>query len=679
MTRCGMQPKWQSAVRWSAVILLPFLLEVVPVSAVVVEQASERLTPSSPNTADIPQLGSEQPSISADGRYVAFQSAATTLVPDDTNTCGDGDYAEPGSCPDVFVHDRLTRETVRISVDSAGNQAECDANGSSGSFHPAISAEGRYVAYASDAINLVAEDTNAVADVFVYDRLTRLTERVSVSTSGAQANGASQGPRLSDDGRFVAFSSVATNLGTADAPPCGTSPEGPIPCEQVFVHDRLTGITEISSVGYDGRPGMGESVAPDISGDGRLVAFASLAANLVADDTNDAWDVFVRDRLSGLTERVSVDDRGNQSGSPSDFGSPALSRDGRFVVFSASSNLLADDVDGARAVFVYDRERHTTERASAGSQGTPANGPTSQNRAAISDDGRYVAFASDASNLVPDDTNGVEDVFVHDRSTGVTARLSLDAAGHESDGRSDCPALSADGRHAAFYSEGTNLLPQDPDPSPDVIVSVSCLGAPDTDRDGLCDPADPCTNVDGQQRFLPGSTLLMTKIGSDAALGNDGLWLAAKFVLPEPFAFDQLDPLLHGTRIAVRSAAGAMAFDAVLQAGAYAGHGSRGWTLRRNGSGWTYSDRTASPAAGITRLTLTRCINGDAHCVQVKAKGRRGSFRVRPGDEPLQLIAVPGAQASSDAGECGESTFGAQGCRFNARQNHILCKVERTR
>src|SRR6266567_3491186 len=223
--------------------------------------------------------------LSADGRFVAFDSAATDLVAGDTNRVSD-----------VFVHDRQTGTTERVSVASDGAQG----NGSSGllsfAFPPALSADGRFVAFVSFATNLVASDTNGATDVFVHDRQTGITERVSVASDGTEGNAASAGAALSADGRFVAFHSTATNLVAGDT-------NGKT---DVFIHDRQTGITERVSVASGGTEGNGFSAEPALSADGRFVAFHNTATNLVAGDTNGKTDVFVHDRQTGTTERVSV-------------------------------------------------------------------------------------------------------------------------------------------------------------------------------------------------------------------------------------------------------------------------------------------------------------------------------------------------------------------------------------
>ncbi len=350
----------------------------------------------------------------------------------------DGAYASSGS-------------TERVSVDTAGNEGDND------SYEPAVSADGRYVAFQSYASNLVAGDTGGYRDVFVHDRQTGATERVSVSTGGAQADGDSRIDAISADGRFVAFSSYATNLVAGDTNNM----------RDAFVHDRQTGVTERVSVGATSNEGNGESRGSAISADGRFVAFHSFASNLVAGDTNGLADVFVRDRQAGTTVRVSGDASGNQGNGDSSW--PAMSADGRYVAFeSSASNLVAGDTNSKRDIFVHDRQTGATERVSVGTSGSQGNGDSLD--PTISADGRYVAFYSFASDLVPGDTNSKSDIFVHDRQTGATERVSVGTSGKQANGDSHKPAISADGRFVAFQTLASNLATGDINSTYDVFV-----------------------------------------------------------------------------------------------------------------------------------------------------------------------------------------------------------------
>ncbi len=390
---------------------------------------------------------SKSPSISADGRYVAFESEATNLVLGDTN-----------GVLDIFVRDRLAGTVERVSVDSGGAQAN------DMSLYPSISADGRYVAFLSAATNLVPGDTNGVWDTFVHDRQTGTTECVSVDSAGAPSDGSSfSPPSVSADGRYVAFQSQATNLVPGDT-------NG---ANDVFVHDRQTGTTERVSLDSAGMQGNAFSGYPSISGDGRYVAFVSFAGNLVPGDTNGHYDVFVRDRQAGTTERVSVSSTGAQGNGDSSNGfGLTISADGRYVAFASdSSNLVPGDTNGFSDTFVRDRLLGTTERVSVSSAGVQGD-HSSGNSAAVSADGRCVAFLSAASTLVPGDTNGAFDIFVRDRHLDTTQRVSVDSNGVQGNLDSDISGLSisADGRFVAFGSNATNLVPDDTNGIADVFV-----------------------------------------------------------------------------------------------------------------------------------------------------------------------------------------------------------------
>jgi len=378
-----------------------------------------------------------RPAISADGRYIAFTSEASNLVPGDTN----GDW-------DVFVRDRELGTTERVSLSSTGRE------GNRNTFEPAISADGRYVAFRSYASNLVARDTNGTWDVFVRDRELGTTERVSVSSTGREGDKASWAPAISADGRYVAFASQASGLVPDD--------DHFANFVDVFVRDRKLDTTKRVSVSSSGRRGRGYSDEPAISADGRYVAFASQASNLVPRDTNDDWDVFVRDRKRHVTRRVSVSSSGHQARRHGANPPPSsgISADGRYVAFvAAASNLVPRDTNGVPDVFVRDRKRHTTRRLSVSSTGQQGAGRSRS--PAISANGRYVAFASTASNLVAGDTNGFSDVFVRDRTRDKTRRVSISSSGQPGNRFSIYPAISADGRYVAFASTASNLIAGD--------------------------------------------------------------------------------------------------------------------------------------------------------------------------------------------------------------------------
>jgi Tol biopolymer transport system component len=405
--------------------------------------------------------------ISDDGRFVAFTSFASDLVPGDTNGA-----TNPFAGIDVFVRDRLARATERVSVSSTGAQA------GTSTLSATMSADGRLVAFDTSARNLVPGDTNGRLDVFVRDRVSGTTERLSVSSAGAQGNGDSVHGAISPDGRFVAFASTASNLVAADD-------NGQL---NAFLHDRLTGATELVSVPASGGGANGASDGPSVSAGGRFVAFASEASNLVPGDTNTTADVFVRDRRTGTTERVSVATGGAQAvGSRLVPGGSfttlhALSGDGRFVTFSsAAPNLVAGDTNRVADIFVHDRATGVTRRVSVSSAGAQADDLSQL--PAVSPDGRFVGFNSLAFNLVPGDTSVANDAFLHDSQTGLTERINVTSAGGQAIGGGSGMALpSAGARIVAFDSLASNLVPDDTNANTDVFVRVRGSGPGDAIR-----------------------------------------------------------------------------------------------------------------------------------------------------------------------------------------------------
>ena len=395
--------------------------------------------------------------LSADGRYVAFTSAANNLIAGARNPDHDG-------YENVFLVDVQTGEVSLVSAAVDG------APGDGWSSGPALSAGGRYIAYYSWASDLTSDDSNAVQDVFVHDRQYGTNERVSISTRGAQANGRSGDgrlgtrPAISADGRVVAFHSQASNLVEGDTNRAA----------DVFVRDRLTGETARVSVSTQGAQGSDDSVRPALSGDGRVIAFESRAKNLdlARPNPDGISQVYVHDRELGRTDLISFGIDGLAGDAAS--GDTAISAGGRFVAFSSyATNLVPGDANGAAHIFVYDRQRNTLERVSVSSAGIPANRDALT--PALSAGGRYVAYASAASNLVNGDANGAVDIFVHDRLARHTSRASLAVTaawtGVEADADSYGPsALAADGRFVAFVSAAANLATGDDNGVADVFI-----------------------------------------------------------------------------------------------------------------------------------------------------------------------------------------------------------------
>ncbi len=382
--------------------------------------------------------------ISADGRWITYHSDATNLVDNDTN-----------GVADVFLFDRDTGQTERVSVRSDGAQANAS------SWVSAISADGRWITYTSDATNLVADDTNGVDDVFLFDRDTGLTRRVSVRSDGAQANASSGGSAISADGRWISYHSIATNLIDNDT-------NG---AYDVFLFDRTTGRTRRVSVRSEGAQANDSSLFPAISGDGRWITYDSEATNLVDNDTNNTWDVFLYDRDTGTAQRVSVHSNGSQATGAGDSEFPAISADGRWITYqSEATDLVDNDTNGVQDVFLFERDTGLTQRVSVRSDGAQANdhslmGPP------ISADGRWITYNSRATNLVDNDINGVADVFLFDRDTGQTQRVSVRSDGAQASDGSWVSAISADGRWITYSSEATNLVDNDTNSEHDVFLT----------------------------------------------------------------------------------------------------------------------------------------------------------------------------------------------------------------
>ncbi|TMB94297.1 MAG: hypothetical protein E6J42_11640 [Chloroflexi bacterium] len=417
---------------------------------------------------------SDRVRLDGDGRFVTFSSYASTLVDGDTN-----------ADQDVFLRDRLTGTTDRISVNTGGQPGNAQ------------------MAFTSRASNLAGSNVS-LYDVFLRGRYLSTTERVSlpdpVFGSGSQGFDSSQGARVSDDGRFVAFSSEANNL---------VVPDNNNAAYDVFVRDRANGKTERVSVSSgSAEQGNNYSFLNDMSADGRYVLMNSYANNLVPDDTNGVPDLFVYDRYTGGTIRVSLHTDGTQQNG---YGGVAdLSADGRFVTFeSSASNLVGTDTNndnvcdvgcdtnGFPDVFVRDRDTDadgvfdepgavSTEIVSVGQNGAGGNAYT-QGDPVISADGRFVAFMSRASNLVPGDANGnTEDVFVRDRLTRRTIRIT--------DGNGPSGAyldISRDGRFVGFWSYASDLVGGDTNGVEDIFIHD--LG--DSDADGQWQPFDNCPAV----------------------------------------------------------------------------------------------------------------------------------------------------------------------------------------
>ena len=374
-------------------------------------------------------------SVSADGRFVCFNSDADNLVPGDSN-----------GASDVFLRDRVLGTTECVSVRSDRSFA----NGPSG-WGLAMTPDGRFIAFDTGASDVIPGDTNACWDVYLRDRAVGRTTRVSVTDSGGESNGSSESPTLSASGRLLAFESRATNMRPGSSG------------DHIWVRDRTTQRTEMVSVSSDEQPGNQQHIRPAISADGRFVVFLTNSNNLAGDDAIYDEDFVLRDRFLGRTELVTTP--GELSTVESrwwGYGKSSLSGNGALVAFEwRDPGLVEGDANGRGDVFIRDRTSAATRRASLTTEGIEGVAGAKSTHGVVSADGRFTSFVSDATNLVPGDTNGVPDVFVYDRVGDSLERVSISSSGQQAAEPSvhARPALSLDGRFVAFVGSSPGLEP----------------------------------------------------------------------------------------------------------------------------------------------------------------------------------------------------------------------------
>lgn len=408
--------------RKSLIVFVILVLMLEPAS-LGLAQSSQIIRVSVAAGGGEPNGNSFDSSISSNGRYVAFASDASDLVAgEDSN-----------GAADIFVRDLQYNTTTIASIPTVGGW---QAN--NGSSNPAISQDG-YVAFESYATNLVPEDTNGDLDIFVRDLNNNTTTRVSVMADGAQANGPSFSPDISLDGSRIVFMSTA-NLTAMTGDDDNDA--------DVFVRDLGSNTTIRVSVAADGGEGWGSARYPSISADGRYVAFESDSPNLVAGDTNNKFDIFVRDLQENTTTRVSIATDGTQANDHSLH--PDISCGGDMVTFeSYASNLVSGDTNGKVDIFVRDLLINDTERVSMAADGTQANNDSSYPVVAASLQWYYVAFESYATNLVPGGTENVKNVFLYsgNQSTSLVSLTYLPP-----NDPALAPAISCDGRYVTFHT-----------------------------------------------------------------------------------------------------------------------------------------------------------------------------------------------------------------------------------
>jgi Tol biopolymer transport system component len=402
-----------------------------------------------PPSGAAPDGPSSSPSITPDGRYVAFASRASNLT---STPNSDGSS-------DVFVRDTRTGVTKQISVGLDGAEANGD------SFQPDITPDGRYVVFTSGASNLVTDDQDPdvwVQEVFLKDLKTGRITRIFTGTHGEPNYGADYGPTISDDGGTIAFDSSQTDLVPGDTNQV----------RDVFVWKRSTGKITRVSVSSSGAQG-GSATTPnrnadsrdaEISGDGRTVVFRSGADNLVTGDTNGISDIFLHSLTTHRTTRISVGPNGEQatptgtSSEGADF--PSISADGRIVAYIGYQlkGIVAEDTGNSYQIYVYNRATGRTQLGVRSADGDLVNDAVAA--PTLSPDGRFLGFETSAQGVVKEDTDRVTDAFVRDLRKGRTARVSVTVTGEPANGwtGSGNLALSSGGQKVAFTSDATNLV-----------------------------------------------------------------------------------------------------------------------------------------------------------------------------------------------------------------------------
>lgn len=367
-------------------------------------------------------------------------------------------------------------ETLRVSVSSTGEEGNGDSR------RPTVSNGARYIAFESQSSNLAAGDNNGLADIFVRDRYEGTTKMLSKNAGGQPGDFASQRPSISADGSYVAFESAAQNLGMDSGP-----------ASDVFVANRETGVLELIS------QAAGGGSCPSISANGRFVAFVSEASTLVAGDNNDERDVFVKDRTMNTVERVSVSSNGVEANGFSNCNA-VISGDGRYVAFASSaSNLVSDDGNGVSDIFVRDRLNGTTIKAFSerdnlsfegsisqdgryvtadpylddlqngtseyGPSGSKGNILNTSSPLIVSSSGRYLAFPGHSPLLAVGGS-----IFVRDRERSITRAISLNSDGWPSDGMTGEPYFSPDEQYIAYSSTSNYLVADDKNGVQDIFV-----------------------------------------------------------------------------------------------------------------------------------------------------------------------------------------------------------------
>jgi hypothetical protein len=413
--------------------------------------------------------------VSGDGSYVGFYSMATNLDPLD---------ADAGF--DVYVKDLVAGILILASRSDAG------VKGNGESLRVALASDGLTAAFESEADNLSPNDNDTSSDIFVKDLSTGNTSLASWTPFFVKGNGNSSlfFTSLSGDGTTIAFESAATNLDPLDDDSAS----------DIYVQDLSTGDVRLISTSDGGNKGNGFSFTPSIAEDGNTVAFVSASTNLDPSDTDSIPDVYVKDLVTGDISLASTSD--SEVKADGESGSPVLPADGSFVAFaSEATNLDPADTDSFTDIFVKNLVTGDLTLASTSSNGVKGNSDSFQ--PTLSEDATQVAFASQATNLDPSDTDGFGDVYVKDLSVGGLTLASTSDLGIKGNGQSEVPSISADGSRVAFSSEATNLDPSDADPFADVYVKdlstadIVLASTSDMGVKGIQGGATPRLSADG--------------------------------------------------------------------------------------------------------------------------------------------------------------------------------------
>lgn len=387
----------------------------------------------------------DRPAITTDGGKVIYRSSGSNLVPKDSN-----------GCADIFVYDVATGTTERVNASNFGALP----NGHSD--RPAISEDGGYLSFMSMANNLVPMDDNGDPDIFVRDVANDETHRVNLDNKGRQSSKPCGQPAQSPDGLYVAFVSDASELALRKSVPSERDQR-----VEVYLRELTSARTYLVTELPTGAPANGDSSMPSLSRGAKLIAYASVASNLVPGDTNGRQDVFLYDFTTKKTVLVSQGLDGKPANGPAT--SPMVAVDGSAVVFaSAASNLVPNDTNGSLDIFRYEVKTKTLTRVNTAADGAEAD--DFSDLPGISPDGQYVCFRSAATNLVPGDSNQTYDIFVKELKTGKVQRVSLDRDGKEANGFSTLSCISAGGKRVVFVSDATNLVPNDKNGTFDVFL-----------------------------------------------------------------------------------------------------------------------------------------------------------------------------------------------------------------